>query len=172
VLEQIAFYIISAIIIGAALAMVSSRRLVRSVIWMVVSFIGVGGLFLLLQAEFIFAVQILVYAGGIVVLFLFVIMLVNLGDLEQAEYLHHQWLPALLLVMLLLAEVGFLLWAGALGTPVPEAERIDIALRGMGGNVETVGQVLYTDYLLPFEVVSVLLLVAMIGAIYLAKRQV
>ena len=171
-LEQVAFYIISAIILGGAIAMVSSRRLVRSVIWMVVSFIGVGCLFLLLQAEFIFAVQILVYAGGIVVLFLFVIMLVNLGDLEQVEYLHHQWLPALLLVMLILSEVGFLLWAGALGTPTPEAQRVEVALRGMGGNIETIGQVLYTEYLLPFEVVSVLLLVAMIGAIYLAKKRV
>ena len=132
-LEQIAFYIISAIILGGAIAMVSSRQLVRSVIWMVVSFIGVGCLFLLLQAEFIFAVQILVYAGGIVVLFLFVIMLVNLSDFEQVEYLHHQWLPALLLVMLILAEVGFLLWAGALGTPTPEAARVDVMLRGMGG---------------------------------------
>ena len=171
-LEQIAFYIISAIILGGAIAMVSSRRLVRSVIWMVVSFIGVGCLFLLLQAEFIFAVQILVYAGGIVVLFLFVIMLVNLGDLERVEYLHRQWLPALLLVMLILAEVGFLLWAGARGTPTPDAQRVDVVLRGMGGNIETIGQVLYTEYLLPFEVVSVLLLVAMIGAIYLAKKRV
>ena len=112
-MEQIAFYTISAIILGGAMAMVASRRLVHSVIWMVVSFIGVAMLFLLLQAEFVFAVQILVYAGGIVVLFLFVIMLVNLGELEQMDYLHHQWLPALLLVMLMVSEIGFLLWAGA-----------------------------------------------------------
>ena len=171
-LEQIAFYSISAIIVGGAIAMVASRRLVRSVIWMVVSFIGVACLFLLLQAEFLFAVQILVYAGGIVVLFLFVIMLVNLSDFEQIEYLHHQWLPALLLVTLILAEVGFLLWAGALGTPAPDEQLVDVALRGMGGNIETIGQVLYTEYLLPFEVVSMLLLVALVGAIYLAKKRV
>ncbi len=81
-------------------------------------------------------------------------------------------MPALLLVMLSLAEVGVLLWAGTLDPPVPEVQRVEMALRGMGGNIETIGQVLYTEYLLPFEVVSMLLLVAMIGAIYLAKKRV
>jgi NADH-quinone oxidoreductase subunit J len=171
-LEQAAFYIISAIILGAAIAMVTSRKLVRSVIWMVVSFVGVGALFIMLQAEFIAAVQIMVYAGGIVVLFLFVIMLVNLGDIQQQEYLHRQWLPAMLLAVLLLAEIGFMVWVGSRDTPIPEPDRVDALLRGMGGNVETIGQTLYTDFLLPFEVVSVLLLVAMIGAIYLAKKRV
>ena len=175
-LEQAAFYIISAIILGGAIAMVTSRRLVRSVIWMVVSLVGVGALFVSLQAEFIAAVQIMVYAGGIVVLFLFVIMLVNLGDIQQQEYLHRQWLPAMLLAILLAGELGFMLWAGGRDVPVPEAARVDEALRfvdgSFAGNVETIGMTLYTDFLLPFEVVSVLLLVAMIGAIYLAKKQV
>lgn len=175
-MDQVAFYVISAIILGGALAMVSSRALVRSVIWMVVSFVGVGALFILLQAEFIGVVQVLVYAGGIVVLFLFVIMLVNLGDFQRMEYLHRQWLPAVLLVCLLFAEIGFLLWAGTRDTVAPTAEQLDATLRSVDGsvvgNVETVGMVLYTDFILPFEVVSVLLLVAMIGAIYLAKKQV
>jgi NADH-quinone oxidoreductase subunit J len=152
--------------------MITSRSLVRSVVWMVTSFIGVGALFILLEAEFIAAVQVLVYAGGIVVLFLFVIMLVNLGDVQHEEYLHRQWLPALLLVVVLTAEIGFLLWAGSRDLAAPSAERVDAMLRGLGGNIETVGMSLYTDYLLPFEVVSVLLLVAMIGAIYLAKKRV
>ena len=171
-MHPVAFYSIAAIIIGGAVAMVASRRLVRSVVWMVVSFVGVGMLFILLEAEFIAAVQILVYAGGIVVLFLFVIMLVNLGELEQMEYLHRQWLPALLLSVVLLGEIGFLLWGGARDMVAPAPERVEEIFRGMGGNTETVGLTLYTDYLLPFEVVSVLLLVAMIGAIYLAKRRV
>ncbi len=171
-MEQVAFYIISAFILGGALAMITSRALVRSVIWMVVSFVGVGALFILLQAEFVGAVQIMVYAGGIVVLFLFVIMLVNLGEMQRMEYLHRQWLPAVLLVCLLLAELGFLLWAGSEGGAAPAAADLDATLRGLGGNVETVGMALYTEYILPFEVVSVLLLVAMIGAIYLAKKRV
>ena len=104
-MPQEAFYLISAIILGGALGMVTSRSLVRSVIWLVVSFVGVGALFLLLEAEFIAAVQILVYAGGIVVLFLFVIMLVNLNELQRVEYLHRQWLPAVLLVCVLLSLI-------------------------------------------------------------------
>ena len=171
-MDQVAFYVISAIILGGALAMVTARGLVRSVIWMVVSFVGVGALFILLGAEFVGAVQILVYAGGIVVLFLFVIMLVNLGEIQRMEYLHRQWLPAVLLMCLLLAELGFMLWAGAAGAPAPTPAQLDATLRGLGGNTETVGMVLYTEYILPFEVVSVLLLVAMIGAIYLAKKQI
>ncbi|MCH7823925.1 MAG: NADH-quinone oxidoreductase subunit J [Acidobacteria bacterium] len=174
-MSSAAFYLISAIILGGALAMITSRSLVRSVIWMVVSFVGVGALFLLLEAEFIAAVQILVYAGGIVVLFLFVVMLVNLDELQRVEYLHRQWLPAVLLICLLLAELGFMMWAGAGDTvvPLPDQDQLDAVLRSVrGGNVETIGMTLYTDYILPFEVVSVLLLVAMIGAIYLAKERV
>jgi len=169
--NQVAFYIISAIILGGALAMVTSKSLVRSVIWMVVSFIGVGALFVTLGAEFVGAVQIMVYAGGIVVLFLFVIMLVNIGEMQRMDYLQRQWLPATLLMCVLLGELGFMLWAGSSDTPAPNAAAVDTALRGLGGNTETIGMVLYTDFILPFEVVSVLLLVAMIGAIYLAKKQ-
>lgn len=171
-MNQVAFYVISAIILGGALAMVSSRSLVRSVIWMVVSFVGVGALFIFLGAEFVGAVQVIVYAGGIVVLFLFVIMLVNLGDFQRLEYLHRQWVPAVLLVCLLLAELGFMMWTGSQDSPVPTAGEIDATLRGLGGNTETIGMSLYTEFLLPFEMVSILLLVAMIGAIYLAKKQV
>ena len=153
--------------------MVTSRSLVRSVIWLVVSFVGVGALFLLLEAEFIAAVQILVYAGGIVVLFLFVIMLVNLNELQRVEYLHRQWLPAVLLVCVLLAELGFMMWVGTQASEPPPPDQISAALRTVdGGNIETIGMTLYTDYILPFEVVSMLLLVAMIGAIYFAKKRV
>ena len=170
-MTQVAFYIISAIILGGALAMVTSKSLVRSIIWMVVSFIGVGALFVSLGAEFVGAVQIMVYAGGIVVLFLFVIMLVNIGEIQRMEYLQRQWLPATLLMCVLLGELGFMLWAGTSDTPSPDPAAVDTALRGLGGNTETIGMILYTDFILPFEVVSVLLLVAMIGAIYLAKKQ-
>jgi len=171
-LDQIAFYTISAIILGGALAMVSSRSLVHSVIWMVVSFVGVGALFITLSAEFVGVVQIMVYAGGIVVLFLFVIMLVNLDEVRRMEYLHRQWLPAVLLICLLIAELGFMMWAGSQDSPLPTPEQLDTTLRGMGGNTETIGMALYTQFILPFEVVSVLLLVAMVGAIYLAKKHI
>ena len=170
-MEILFFYIFAAVILGSATMMVTRRNMVHAVVWMVITFIGVAGLFVLLEAEFLAAVQILVYTGGIVVLFLFVIMLVNLGDIYQVEWLHRQWLPALLLVGLLVAEIGFLVWVGGGDVPV-DPEQSEALLRGMGGNVQTLGMTLYTDYLLPFEVVSMLLLVAMIGAIYLAKKRV
>ncbi len=171
-MESIAFYIIGSIIIVSALLMVTSRQLVHSIVYMVVSFIAVGALFILLQAEFVAAVQILVYAGGIVVLFLFVVMLVNLNEINQVEYLHRQWVPAGAMLLVLVAEIGYLLWgnAGSLATAPEEAETV---LRAVSqGNTETVGMTLYTDYLLPFEIASMLLLVAMIGAIYLAQKRV
>ena len=170
-MESLLFYVLSAVILGAALLMVTSRNMVHSVVWMVVSFVGVGALFILLQAEFVAAVQILVYAGGIVVLFLFVVMLVNVGEIRQIEYLHRQWLPASILALLLAVELGFLLWGS--GASLPTApEQAETLLRGMGGNTETIGLALYRQYFFPFEIASVLLLVAMIGAIYLAKKRV
>jgi len=171
-MEIIAFYIIASIVTVSALLMVASRQLVHSIVYMVVSFIGVGGLFILLQAEFVAAVQILVYAGGIVVLFLFVVMLVNLNEVNQIEYLHRQWVPAGAMLLVLVAEIGYLLWgnAGALAAAPEQAETV---LRAVDqGNTETIGMTLYTDFLLPFEIASMLLLVAMIGAIYLAKKRV
>lgn len=170
-MELLFFYIFAAVILGSATMMVTRRNMVHAVIWMVITFFGVAGLFVLLEAEFLAAVQILVYTGGIVVLFLFVIMLVNLGDIYQVEWLHRQWLPALLLASLLAAEIGFLVWVGGQEVPANPAQS-EAVLRGLGGNVQTLGMALYTDYLFPFEVVSMLLLVAMIGAIYLAKKRV
>jgi NADH-quinone oxidoreductase subunit J len=169
--ESVAFYTIAAIIIFSSLLMVSARNLVHSVIYMVTSFVAIGALFILLQAEFIAAVQILVYAGGIVVLFLFVVMLVNLGKINEVEFLHDQWLPAGVLALAVVAEVGFLLW-GYGGRLDAAPEQTDSVLRGLGGNTETIGMALYTDYLLPFEIASMLLLVAMIGAIYLSRKRV
>ena len=169
-MESLAFYILAGIILISAVLMVTSRNMVHSIVYMVISFIAVGALFFQLQAEFVGAVQILVYAGGIVVLFLFVIMLVNVGEVIQLDYLHTQWLPATLLMLVVVAEVGFLVWGngGALQASPAEAGAV---VRALGGNTETVGMTLYTDYLLPFEIASVLLLVAMVGAIYLAKKE-
>ncbi|HJO03242.1 MAG TPA: NADH-quinone oxidoreductase subunit J [Acidobacteriota bacterium] len=171
-MEIIAFYIIASIITVSAVLMVTSRELVHSIVYMVISFIGVGGLFILLQAEFVAAVQILVYAGGIVVLFLFVVMLVNLNEVNQVEYLHRQWLPAGAMLVALVAEIGYLLWGNAAGLAAAP-EQAETVLRAVDqGNTETIGMTLYTEFLLPFEIASMLLLVAMIGAIYLAKKRV
>ena len=171
-MEIYALYAIAAVVLSSAVLMVTSRNMVHSIVYMVISFVAVGALFILLEAEFVAAVQILVYAGGIVVLFLFVVMLVNVTETYQVEFLHRQWLPATVLSMILAAQIGFLLWGGAGSLPADPGASAS-ALRAVdGGNTETLGMMLYTDYLLPFEVASVLLLVAMIGAIYLSKKRI
>lgn len=171
-MEIYAFYVIAAVVLSGAVLMVTSRNLVHSVVYMVISFVAVGGLFVLLEAEFVAAVQILVYAGGIVVLFLFVVMLVNVNETYQVEFLHRQWLPATVLSLILAAQIGFLLWGNAGGLAADPAASASVLRAVDGGNTETLGMMLYTDYLLPFEVASVLLLVAMIGAIYLSQKRV
>ncbi len=171
-MEIYAFYAIAAMVLCSAVLMVTSRHLVHSVVYMVITFVAIGALFILLQAEFVAAVQILVYVGGIVVLFLFVIMLVNVSDTYQVEFLHRQWLPAAVLSMLLAAQIGLLLWSNA-GDLAADPSAAGSILRAVdNGNTETIGMSLYTQYLLPFEVASVLLLVAMIGAIYLSRKRV
>jgi NADH-quinone oxidoreductase subunit J len=142
---------------------VRSRNAIHSAIWLVVSFLSIAGLYVLLEAEFVAAVQVLVYAGGIMVLFLFVIMLVNLRD---AGAMRLALRPALSAVVGLLAA-GLMLYAFRRGRLGPAAGPSTLR---QGGNLESVGEAMFRDNLLPFEIASLLLLVAMIGAILLARQ--
>jgi len=147
----------------AAVLVVLSRSAIHSAIYLVLSFLSMAGLYVLLEAEFVAAVQVLVYAGGIMVLFLFVIMLVDLRD----PYGSKVGLHGVISGGLGLAVVAVILSVYGRGRipAVPEAASV---LR-QGGNLEAVGQAIFADYLLPFEIVSLLLLVAMIAAIVLAR---
>ncbi len=166
--EVIAFYSLAALILVFAVLVVSARSAVHSVLFLVANFLCVAVLYVLLHAEFLAVIQVLVYAGGILVLYLFVVMLVNLKRApEEASDPRRRDRFGLLLSGAILAELAAIVlysfaapWshtAGAAAVPGP-------------GNVETVGRALYVDYVIPFEVASILLLVAMIGAIVLAKR--
>ena len=170
--EAIAFYTLSVLILGFAVLVVSARNTVHSVLFLVSTFLFVAALYVVLGAEFLAVIQILVYAGGIVVLYLFVVMLVNLKrppetyfDPRRAARL------GLLLAGAVLAELVAIVVYSAASQPSP-VEAVATAVSPVsGGNVEHLGYLLYTDYLIPFEVASILLLVAMIGAIVLAKRE-
>src|SRR4029453_3040586 len=121
------------------------------------------------QAEFVGAVQILVYAGGIMVLFLFVVMLVNPRTVATKTF-QHQWDVALLLFPVFLIPFAYILWTEKL-PDVPVNAAALVSVRGkLAGNTEAVSWVLFRDYLVPFEVASVFLLVAMVGAVVLGKR--
>ncbi|MFQ6015825.1 MAG: NADH-quinone oxidoreductase subunit J [Anaerolineae bacterium] len=169
-MELIFFFVAAAVAVLSALAMILSRHAVHSALFLILNFCTIAVLFLLLNAPFIAAIQVVVYAGAIMVLFLFVIMMLNVEQAEgPLDRLAWQKPVALALTLPLLAEVGYVAASGVLGgqpgsfTP----ERI-----AQEGHTELIARLLFTDYLYPFEIASILLLVAMVGAVVLAKRRV
>src|ERR1700716_2862341 len=167
--QAIAFYTIAAFILGFAVLVVTTKDTVHSVLFLVLDFLFVAALYVLLGAPFLAVIQILVYAGGIVVLYLFVVMLVNLKRPPEAyEDPHRRTNLGFGLAAAVLMELGAIA-AYSYARPVPVLAGA-AAAPPVSGNTEEVGWLLYTSYLIPFEIASMLLLVAMIGAIVLAKR--
>jgi NADH-quinone oxidoreductase subunit J len=165
----IAFYVLSACILGFAILVISTKDTVHSVLFLVLDFLFVAALYVLLGAQFLAAIQILVYAGGIVVLYLFVVMLVNLKRPPEAHSdPHRKSKLGFGLAAAVLAELALLAFRSS---AMPVWPIVEAAAVPVSGNTEVVGWMLYTSYLIPFEIASMLLLVAMIGAIVLAKRE-
>ncbi|MGC8779617.1 MAG: NADH-quinone oxidoreductase subunit J family protein [Anaerolineae bacterium] len=167
------FIVFALIAVVAALGVILSRKPVYSALFLLLNFATLAAIYIMLQAQFLAAVQIIVYAGAIVVLFLFVVMLIGGGELTDVRdpnmppAARFTWprITALVLAVLLLAGVGYGLITGQLHPPTGNA-----AAFGQG-SVEAIAGALYTDYLLPFEMTSVLLLVGMIGAVVLARKE-
>ena len=161
------FYILASIALLSAVMVIAGRNVVHSAIYLVLTFLCVAAVYILLRAEFVAAVQVLVYAGGIMVLFLFVIMLVNLQDLRAPGVRVHATVSGVVGA----AAIGAVLYLYA-RTPLTEGMPIrSVQLNPEAGNLQAIGVALYTEFLLPFEIASVLLLVAMIGAIVLARQK-
>jgi NADH-quinone oxidoreductase subunit J len=177
------FIIFALIAVVAALGVIFSRKPVYSALFLLLNFATLAAMYIMLQAQFLAAVQIIVYAGAIVVLFLFVTMLIGGGELGPGDKEPGRqvdkggvapsrfrvvagWprVTALVLAVLLLAGLGYGLITGQL-----HAGQGNAAAFGQG-SVEAIAGALYTDYLLPFEMTSVLLLVGMIGAVVLARK--
>ncbi len=184
--EALFFYLLAAVLIATAAAMVLARNVVHAVLFMVANFVGTTLLYLMLQAPFIAAVQLIVYAGAIMVLFLFVVMLLGSRDLSLREPLGGQRLFGVTLAALLGGLLVFVVWEGVPAAPaggMPAVEALpSIAAGGAAtggpvagvaagafGSPQMIGAVLFSDYVLPFELVSVLLLVAMLGAVIIAQ---
>jgi NADH-quinone oxidoreductase subunit J len=163
--SAVIFYVLASVALSSAVMVIWSRNPVHSAIYLVLTFLSVAGVYVLLQAEFVAAVQVLVYAGGIMVLFLFVIMLVNLKDAIGARVRLHATVSG----TIGLAVVALILFVYSRGRIVSQVAGASVLRQG--GNMQSLGEALYSDYLLPFEVASVLLLVAMIGAIVLARQK-
>jgi len=170
--ETIAFYTITAFILGFAVLVVTTKDTVHSVLFLVLDFLFVAALYVLLNAPFLAVIQVLVYAGGIVVLYLFVVMLVNLKRAPEAHQDPHRRtkLGFGLSAVVLLELCAIAVFSNAQPAPAAAATNA-LAAMPVSGNTEQVGWLLYTSYLIPFEIASMLLLVAMIGAIVLAKRE-
>ncbi|MBI4529916.1 MAG: NADH-quinone oxidoreductase subunit J [Candidatus Latescibacteria bacterium] len=168
-MEAFLFYVFAIVAIVSASLMISFRHPVYSALSLVTTLFCVAGLFILLSAHFIAAVQILVYAGAIMVLFLFVIMLLNVRRIEEPRMRSRvgMGLGAVLVGVFLVEVVSGIGQGVTYGRPgnypVTEVERV--------GNTEVVGKLLYTEYIFPFEVASLILLVALLGAVVLAKRR-
>ena len=169
-LNTLLFYAFATLVLGGAILTITKRNAVHSAISLIVSLLGVAGLYLLQQAEFLFAVQIVLYIGGIMVLFLFVIMLVNLDQAAKERQFNRQWLVGLVAAALAGTQIGWFLIKGRNSLHIAET-----GLPGASageGNTELVADVLFRDYLLPFEIVSVLLLVAVVGSVVMAKKRI
>ncbi len=161
-MEHLFFLYFAAVIVLTSILVVALRNPVYSALSLLIMFFHVAGLYVTLHAEFLAAVQIIVYAGAILVLYLFVVMLLNV---KRDERYHVQAPAAAFLGLVLLTEVMLLAsrrtyQTAPAGLPVAD----------QAGNTETIGEVLYSTYLFPFEVASLILLVAMIGAIILSKK--
>ena len=167
-LDLIFFLLLSLISISTALGMLLSRNAVYSALFLVLNFITVAVFYLLLGAPFIAMAQVTVYAGAIMVLFLFVIMLLGAESLPQAQVLPWQKLLAGVLAVVLAVEATFIFVTRA--RPIGDVAQPDASVNTVT-NLRALGETLFTQYLLPFEVTSVLLLVAMIGAIVLVRKE-
>ena len=170
-MDAVIFFVFAAVALAAALGVVLARHPVHSALFLVVTLVSVAVFFVQQDADLLAAVQIIVYAGAIVVLFLFVIMLLGV---DREESLHDpitfQRPAALGLGALVLAELLFLgghHWATGAH---PASGTIDGTAAAAGGNVERVARVLFTEFLWPFEITAVLLVIAVVGSVVLARR--
>ncbi|HXH39625.1 MAG TPA: NADH-quinone oxidoreductase subunit J [Thermoanaerobaculia bacterium] len=189
------FFLVGTVAVAASILVVAMRNPVHSALFLLVTFLCVAVLFVMEGAEFVGAVQVLVYAGGIMVLFLFVVMLINVRHLPDERVLSNFWKGGFAVGLAVFILFVTLVRPGVYHDPVA-SDKSDTALRTtytyrhrkvsqpdgtvvrklfrrgkVVGNSEAVGMALYTDYLVPFEVASLFLLVAMIGAIVVGKRE-
>ncbi len=167
--DYIVFWVLAPISVGAALGMLFARNAVHSALLLIVNFFCLAVFFLVLGSPFLFAVQIIVYAGAIMVLFLFVIMLLGVTREESlVERLKGQRVLATLLGLGLIAEVALAVRYGV-GISTHAAPGFDAVNRG--GNVQSLARVLFNSYFFPFEVTSILLIVAAVAAMVMAGRR-
>ena len=161
-MEVIAFWILAVIVGAAAVFVIAARNPVHSVLWLILSFFTSAALLVLIGAEFLAMLLVVVYVGAVAVLFLFVVMMLDVDFVELKQGTLQYWPFAVLIGLAFFAEIVMVRTAGVVTRLEPSP--------GADSNAEAIGQVMYTDYLLLFQVAGIILLVAMIGAIVLTLR--
>jgi len=160
------FYMLSGLMILGGILVITRKNAVHSALALILTLLGQAGLYLMLYAPFVAGVQIILYVGGVMVLFLFVIMLVNIERTQRDRQFNRLWLVGILaaaalgLLFVRIYAKGSAVFVQPL-VPLPETE-----------NTQQVGEMLYRNYMFPFEIASLLLLVAMIGAVVMAKKKI
>ena len=168
-IQILVFYLFATLVIASGVMTIASRNPVHSVLWLILAFFNAAGLFLLIGAEFLAFLLIIVYVGAVAVLFLFVVMMLDVDFATLRAGMSAYWFPGVLLALAILAELffGIIAWnAGGIaldGRAAPAAAE--------ASNIEALGRLLYTRYLLIFEAAGLILLVAMVGAIVLTRRR-
>jgi NADH-quinone oxidoreductase subunit J len=160
------FYFLSGLTLLSGVLVITRKNPVHSALALILGLLAQAGLYLMLYAPFVAGVQIILYAGGIMVLFLFVIMLVNIERVEKEREFNQQWLVGILAAAALGALFVLIYARGRQWFP----ERASLPLES--NNTQQIGELLYGQYMFPFEIASLLLLVAIIGAVVMAKKRI
>ncbi len=164
-MEVIAFWILAVIVGAAAIFVITAKNPVHSVLWLILSFFTSAALLLLIGAEFLAMLLVVVYVGAVAVLFLFVVMMLDVDFVELRQGTLQYWPFALVIALAFFAEIALVTFARSGAADQPDASP------GAATNAEAIGAVMYTEYLLLFQMSGIILLIAMIGAIVLTLRQ-
>jgi NADH-quinone oxidoreductase subunit J len=166
-ISQIFFFLLAIVAIVASFGLIFSRNPVSSALWLILNLFCIAGLYITLNAEFIGIIQVLVYAGAIMVLFLFVIMLLNLGTLPSLQSVSWKMVGAFAIGSVVLAQLAYVL-ASSLDILPTGAVAEEAALTG---SATAIGLELFTRYAMPLQIIGILLLAATIGSVMIAKRR-
>lgn len=166
-METLFFSLVAAIAIISSILVITNKNPINSALSLILTFFCLATLYVMLEAPFMAAIQVIVYAGAIMVLIVFVIMLLNVRSESGRRSSHAKFLGAMS-GLLLLIQTWYIIGKGSVSTTKGP---IDSALIAKAGHTELIGKSLFTDFLLPFEITSILLLVAIVGAVILSKKK-
>jgi NADH-quinone oxidoreductase subunit J len=167
-ITEILFYAFSGVLLVSAIGVITSRNPVHAALFLVFSFVNSAVLWMLLEAEFLAIVLVLVYVGAVMVLFLFVVMMLDINVAQMREGFTRYAPLGIVIALIVVAEIGSVVWVKSLGTEVTPVASVGVAADY--SNTQALGELLYTKYLYPFELAAVILLLAIVAAIVLTMR--